>query len=429
VPGYVGTEFPLVPFIAALLYPIFGVQEWIGRAISVFFFSLSTSFFYYFISKIWNKRSAFFALIIYIFIPLNLYASRSFMPDMTSLSLSIISLYLFREWLERKRGIALFTSMCLTTSMAILVKLPAILIGLPMLYMVYQEYGMKFLLKQKLWYFAILALIVPFSWYVHAYRLSRAHFPYHMFGDGGLKIMGLDFYFKVFHDAVMLSLTLVLFVGMLIGIVLPSQSIWGRVLHWWLLAILMFAVIAGNGHRHQWYLLPLTPIAAALAGRACDAIWSKAMTLRGKNALIVVASVCFIGFAYLSYLSIHPLYNPWAEPLRNLGKEIDLITKPNALVVIADEGDPTAFYYSKRKGWHFPFSWYVQHRSKLIQSQDAINELETLRQTGASYLAFTQRTHYWLDDYPDFRQHLEALYRREIETDSYTIFNLTLPTQ
>ena len=40
-PGYVGTEFPLVPFLASLLYVIFGVQDWIGRSISVFFFALS----------------------------------------------------------------------------------------------------------------------------------------------------------------------------------------------------------------------------------------------------------------------------------------------------------------------------------------------------------------------------------------------------
>ena len=37
-PGYVGTEFPLVPFLAALLYGAFGVRAWIGRPVSVAFF-------------------------------------------------------------------------------------------------------------------------------------------------------------------------------------------------------------------------------------------------------------------------------------------------------------------------------------------------------------------------------------------------------
>jgi len=39
-PGYVGTEFPVVAFIAALLYLIFGVQEWIGRSFQCFFCGL-----------------------------------------------------------------------------------------------------------------------------------------------------------------------------------------------------------------------------------------------------------------------------------------------------------------------------------------------------------------------------------------------------
>ena len=34
-PGYIGTEFPLVPFIASLLYIPFGVQEWVGRSVSL----------------------------------------------------------------------------------------------------------------------------------------------------------------------------------------------------------------------------------------------------------------------------------------------------------------------------------------------------------------------------------------------------------
>ena len=37
-PGYIGTEFPLVPFIASLLYVPFGVHEWVGRFVSLFFF-------------------------------------------------------------------------------------------------------------------------------------------------------------------------------------------------------------------------------------------------------------------------------------------------------------------------------------------------------------------------------------------------------
>jgi len=37
-PGYVGTQFQIIAFIAALFCLLFGVQEWIGRSVSVFFF-------------------------------------------------------------------------------------------------------------------------------------------------------------------------------------------------------------------------------------------------------------------------------------------------------------------------------------------------------------------------------------------------------
>src|SRR5215470_13835564 len=70
-PGYVGTEFQLVPFIVALLYLCFGVHEWIGRAMSVLFFAVSVPFFYLLVRKIANESSALLAVGIYICTPLS----------------------------------------------------------------------------------------------------------------------------------------------------------------------------------------------------------------------------------------------------------------------------------------------------------------------------------------------------------------------
>src|SRR5439155_2450666 len=39
--GYVGTEFPILPFLAALCYKIAGIHEWIGRSEAVIFFAIS----------------------------------------------------------------------------------------------------------------------------------------------------------------------------------------------------------------------------------------------------------------------------------------------------------------------------------------------------------------------------------------------------
>src|SRR6266705_5000232 len=45
-PGYVGTEFPILPFVAAICYKVAGIQEWIGRSQAVIFFAVSLPFFF-----------------------------------------------------------------------------------------------------------------------------------------------------------------------------------------------------------------------------------------------------------------------------------------------------------------------------------------------------------------------------------------------
>src|SRR5262245_29432293 len=94
-PGYVGSEFPLITFGAALLYLPFGVQDWIGRSICVFFFAVSVPFLYLLAKKLSNQRSALFAVAIYGLAPLSIYSSRSFLVDMPMVSLSIAALYFF----------------------------------------------------------------------------------------------------------------------------------------------------------------------------------------------------------------------------------------------------------------------------------------------------------------------------------------------
>src|SRR3990172_8392882 len=75
-PGYVGTEFQLVAFIASLLYPFLGVHDWIGRSVSIFFFMVSVPPLYLLIRKLFNEKSALFAICIYNLNPICIVASR-----------------------------------------------------------------------------------------------------------------------------------------------------------------------------------------------------------------------------------------------------------------------------------------------------------------------------------------------------------------
>src|SRR6266513_5288706 len=104
-PGYVGTEFPILPFLAALCYKVSGVHDWIGRSQAVIFFAFSLPFFFLLVREIFGGMAATWATFFYSFAPLNIFAGRSFMPDVPSLSLAIIGLYFFLRWIDNERPI------------------------------------------------------------------------------------------------------------------------------------------------------------------------------------------------------------------------------------------------------------------------------------------------------------------------------------
>jgi len=419
-PGYVGTEFPLVPFFASVLYLFFGVQDWIGRTVSVVFFALSAPFFYLLVRQVFNERSAWFAVGIYALAPLSVFAGRSFMPDMASLAFSIAALYLFTTWLKDERSVSRFAAACAATALAILIKLPALIIGLPMLAMAWRNYGSDLVRKPKLWVFAVCSLLFPLAWYSHAYWISVSHYPHHMFGSGGLETVSLEWYVNILQQAAISGLTPVASAAMLLGFWLPPQTKFARLFHWWLLAILLFMVVAGQGHRHPWYFLPLVPVGAAFAGRACDFALSRiAQPVRWKA--LVLGSIFFSLLSYFSFVYLKPLYQPSALPAWRAGNELSGIAAPEALVAVGDGGDPTCLYYSKRKGWHF----LENFGAAPLTSQQAVGELQRLRARGAAYLVLTRHQPWWWSErYRSFWTYLDSRYRRVRDTGDFVIFDL-----
>ena len=419
--GYVGTEFPLVPFLAAWLYGIFGVQAWIGRAVSVGFFALSVPFFYRLVRRTSHAHAARWAVAIYTLTPLSIFASRAFMPDMASLSLSLVALSLFATWLERAPHAPLFLATSLVTSLAILVKLPALLIGVPLLAMALGKYGMRAVYQRELVALAALALSAPLAWYTHAYHISVTYPPYHFFGTGVLDLAEVGWYVEIVHRLVTSSLTPLVSAAMLVGLFVPARTAYAWVFHWWLLALLVFVILAGWGnHEHDWYQLPLVPVAAALTGVACEWGFQRVSQRAGATLARISASMLVVGLAMVSYICLAPHYEPKRLAWWQAGLELNRITTPDALVLIADDGDPTALYYSQRHGWHFLQNFGIPP----VDSEQAIGELERRQMEGASCLVFTANTFWWLERYAAFRAHLEVHYRRVRETEAYLIFDL-----
>ena len=248
--------------------------------------------------------------------------------------------------------------------------------------------------------FAAIALLPSAIWYWHAHQIAQQFYPHHFFGAGGIQIESFSWYWHIAQQTFVSSLTPLLSVMALVGLFVPQSRDrrYSRLFHWWLAAMIVFIIVVGYGNRHRWYQLPLVPIAAAFAGAACAFVASKI----SSRVIAVTLSVLLVSsFTTLAFWYVQPFYQSSAAQLRDAGLELKKVTPPDALIVAADMGDPTIFYYAERKGWHFPENDAIYNGTP-DDSEQAIENLERLRRRGATHFVFTKNTFWWLQSYPEF---------------------------
>jgi 4-amino-4-deoxy-L-arabinose transferase-like glycosyltransferase len=444
-PGYVGTEFPILPFIAAVCYRFAGVHEWMGRIQAVILFAVSLPFFFLLVREIFGSPSAVWATFFYCFTPLNIFAGRSFMPDVPSLSFAIVGLYFFLRWIQHGESWSFFVA-AIAISLSLLIKITSIVIVAPLVYMAVAALSdrrnsrkgdlqiapavletaapcvgawrtpLKFVL------FAGIALLPSAIWYWHAHQIAQQFYPHHFFGAGGIRVESFVWYWHIAQQTLTSSLTPLLSLMALIGLLVAPRSKYSRFFHWWLVAMVLFIIVLGYGNRHLWYQLPLVPIAAAFAGAACAFVGSKI----SSRVIAVTLSILLVSsFTTLAFWCVQPLYQSSAAQLRDAGLELKRVTPPEALIVAADMGDPTIFYYAERKGWHFLENDAIYNGTP-DDSEQAIENLERLRRRGATHFVFTKNTFWWLQSYPEFVAHLTNNAKIIESTPEFRIYELTV---
>jgi 4-amino-4-deoxy-L-arabinose transferase-like glycosyltransferase len=430
--GYVGTEFPILPFLAAMCYKFAGVHEWIGRSQSVIFFAVSLPFFFLLVREVFGSPAAMWATFFYAFAPLNVFAGRSFMPDVPSLSLAIIGLYFFLRWLRDRKMVPFYLG-AIAISLSILIKVTSIVVAAPLLYLAVAEGAAigpcqrRYIpgsrsqrQRLQLLAFAAIAILPSVVWYWHAYQIAEKFYPHHFFGAGGVRLESFSWYWHIARETTTSSLTPVLVLLAFIGLFVAPRGKFGCLFDWWLAAMCLFVVAVGYGNRHPWYQLPFVPIASAFAGAACGFLGSK---ISSRVAGVTLAGLVASLFAILAWLYVRPLYESTAAPFRDAGLELNRVTTHDALVVAADDGNPTIFYYAERKGWHF-MEQNAIYGGNPGDSEQAIADLERLHGQGATHVVFTANTFWWLRSYPELAQHLSESATLLEATPEFRIYRL-----
>ena len=394
--GYIGgTEFNLYPFTVALLYKYFGVHEYLGRLVSIIAFCGGAFFLYKLTRKYAGNTTGLLTLLFYTLNPYIFFYSRSFQPESTMLFFSITMLYFFSEWIDRE-GWWRFSLMTLCATLAFLVKLPTICLGLPLVYLCLKKYKLNFLTQWKLWLFVALSFIPTFLWYKHSQyvgsinniSLNSLSFSYYM-KYSVYFLTSLPFYEKVFYAEVFeKDLIYIGGVFFVLGIIFTLKKREFRYIHYWLLAIIIYFILAAKEVEwHTYYTIPIIVPASIFIGYAISnslkLITTYKLTGIKKITLQALFVAMIVAFPLIGYHKItgrdkaKRLENDY--PVQIAGKIVDETSLKIDLIIGCIWGGPELLYYSNRRGW------------AMNSNSCSIESIESYRQKGAGYFVTTKQ--------------------------------------
>jgi len=366
IDGATESEFNLYPLIVSWLYRLFGVQEWIARAVSLLF-SLATGIWVFLLAKrVYDETAGLLAGLMLALSPLFLFYGRSVQPDAAALSLSVGALYAMVRWLD-DGGWGWFLASVLMMALGLLTKVTALYMGLALAAALWNKRRWQALRDWRVWLYGVGVLAPMLLYYAYARSL---------FSQSGLTVYGLvggwpgsgkfgnweqltslDFYRTMFVRLRSVILSRYVLALAALGLAIrPRREEWP--LYGWLLGMGLFILFAAQGNRqHEYYQLPLVPICCLFGGKAASALLAPEalkvdLAFIGKRLGAVIVALALI-------LSVRGAKAGLDERLRQTDVLLDVAlataehTPAGAPVAIIHDWArvPEVFYYADRRGW------------------------------------------------------------------------------
>jgi len=376
-PNYVELELQIVPFLAAMLYKLFGIHEVFGRLISIAFSLATIGLLGYFARWLfgaggWGEFAGLAAALWFAIYPGSTYYGRTFTPDSAMIFFLSAALYASARWIvdDAARGRRGFWIAALLTAAAILAKPVALVVLVPIGAMFVERFGAGGTLRRpQAWAFLAVALapyliydryvatIAEWHW---ASGITRLHvLP--ALRDAFTSLAAFRHKLGLFRDALgMLGATMLGWAGLAVfaaAILAPLQTRTRALLFGWLGGALAYAYVVVTVERVDYYLYLFLPLAA---------LWSGGLTARlfallpptplARRGAVTLGALLVLTLVLANGAAVRPYYHvSW--PVYNAAKALDATLEPNALVVMGHY-DPSVLYYIDRKGWEEdPYLW------------------------------------------------------------------------
>lgn len=379
--GHRFVEFPLYNAMQAssfLLFKSFTLEQW-GRLVSIVASLFSATFLYLFVKKHFGITVGIFTSFFFLFLPFNVFYSRTILPDPSMVMAVLGATYFFDIWVSRGLKVSnkWFFIAVLFTSVSLLLKPYALFFMLPMAWSAWDKLGRRIFSRFDLllfWFFSIFPLLAWRIWMMQ-YPEGIPHSLW-LFNDGNIRFKGAFFYW-LFAERIGRLLLGYWGVGLLVLGIIKKQAKKEQGLCFAFIAssLLYFSVIAKGNVQHDYYQIAIVPTISLLMGIGANFLLDFKNGLFHKVASISVLVMCIIFSCMFSWYYVRDFYNINNRAIVTAGNAVDTLTPKDAKVIAPYNGDTSFLYQTNRQGW------------ALFQA-----DVDDMVGMGADYLVFVKPT-------------------------------------
>ncbi|GEM_PF-2904007 len=414
-PEYISSEFPILPFVWALIYKFTGETLVIARLFGILFTLISAFLVYRLAKHFFSTSAAFYSTLIFLFSPITILLGKTIQPEPAMLCFSIGAIYSLVKWEDSDNYLYLLTAIFCTAS-AFLLKIPTVYLLLPIIWIFYTKFGKAFIKKPVVYAYIIISIIPAFLWYSYAKKLSII---------SGLSFSGFNMspisilYYDLLHILDPVSLFTLIFriqeyfipfllPIFIIGFFLKLNVKRAYVFHFWTIGIILYTILLLNLNLIiEYYQLPYLPVFSIIIGMTISKLRSDELFKTG----ILILTVIFIFYSMLFSI----VYSSLPDDIisNRVGQELNKILPAGAPIIIGTySGNPSLGYYANRSSFIRTFK------------EISINEINYLKTRGAKYFVTTESS----EENQNLTDYLTDNYNYSINVEEqYLLVNLTQP--
>jgi len=368
--GYRFVEFPIYNIAQAGMFNFLGfftLEQW-GRLISIFSSLLSITFLYLIVSKYKSKTAGLLSAFFYAFLPYNIFFNRTILPDTTMIMAILGGIYFFDKWIsisnlkdqkskiQLKSKIFLILSVLFTAS-SFLLKPYALFFTLPIIFLVFKNFGFWFIKKWQLWIFAVFTLLPLILWRYWIQQFPEGIPVSDWLFNGGNVRFKPSYFQWIFGDRIGrlilgywgLPLFILGFLALAQKKIPKSNLLF--FLSFILSSLLYVTVIARGNLQHDYYQILIIPSIVIFLALGADFLISASKEHFNKIICYLIFIICTGFMSFFGWYFVRDFFNINNSSIIVAGEAIDRLTPKGAKIIAPYDGDTSFLYQTNRQGW------------------------------------------------------------------------------